>query len=525
MLNYLLIFLCCGMLCRVFWVCTNTEYAQTASAQAEYEVPLPGSRGDFYDCNGKKLTGIQEKWYALCVPGETGYTELFPYLSYENQSTLYERRNSAVPFLIEVDRGLSSQGVYCYCSAKRYLEPPIAVQMIGYLDGEDRGVTGLERAFDDLLSQLDNGVLQCAVTAQGTLIEESELRISTADKENATGVQLTLDANIQRLCEGIAQGTMEKGCILVMNTESGALLASVSVPEFDPYHVEKSIEADDTSLINRPLAAYNAGSVFKIVVAAAALEQDVDWYTWDCEGSTEVAGQTYRCAQSRAHGMVNLRQALEESCNCYFVHLGQLVGSQVLLDVAKAFGFGESTALAGGLKSNAGNLPSREFLENEGQLAMFSFGQGELLVTPLQISVMTNAIANGGESVTPVIVKGVRTKEADFVPTANTGQTKRVCSSRTADLLRKMLVSVVEEGIGGDAMPKEGGAGGKTGTAQTGQYSEGDELLNYWFTGFYPAEEPRYTITVLQDGVLEPQTSSAAIFAQVADGLYVLENC
>ena len=84
---------------------------------------------------------------------------------------------------------------------------------------------------------------------------------------------------------------------------------------------------------------------------------------------------------------------------------------------------------------------------------------------------------------------------------------------------------MVEEGIGGDAAPEEGGAGGKTGTAQTGQFTaEGEELLNYWFSGFYPAEQPRYTITVLQDGVLEPAASSAAIFARIANALHVLEN-
>ena len=100
-----------------------------------------------------------------------------------------------------------------------------------------------------------------------------------------------------------------------------------------------------------------------------------------------------------------------------------------------------------------------------------------------------------------------------------------VCSEDTARILRSMLQSVVEEGIGGDAAPKTGTAGGKTGTAQTGQYDEaGKELLNYWFSGFYPAEEPRYVITVLQDATLEQETSSAAIFARVADALCALEN-
>ena len=99
------------------------------------------------------------------------------------------------------------------------------------------------------------------------------------------------------------------------------------------------------------------------------------------------------------------------------------------------------------------------------------------------------------------------------------------CSADTARVLRSMLQSVVEEGIGKDAAPADGTAAGKTGTAQTGQFDEaGEELLNYWFAGFYPAEQPRYTITVLQDGILEPETSSAEIFARVADGLHVMDG-
>ena len=104
-------------------------------------------------------------------------------------------------------------------------------------------------------------------------------------------------------------------------------------------------------------------------------------------------------------------------------------------------------------------------------------------------------------------------------------QPSQACSAATARVLRDMLRTVVEDGIGGEAAPQELAAGGKTGTAQTGQFDEdGEELLNYWFSGFYPADEPRYTITVLQDGVLEPAVSSAEIFARIADGLHVWDD-
>ena len=119
-----------------------------------------------------------------------------------------------------------------------------------------------------------------------------------------------------------------------MDAATGEVLASVSAPTFDAQDVAASIRADDTSLINRPFAAFSAGSVFKVVLAAAAYEQGLDWFTHDCTGEIVVAGQTYRCAQGRAHGEVNLRGALEESCNTYFIKLGQLLGAEAIRDEA-----------------------------------------------------------------------------------------------------------------------------------------------------------------------------------------------
>ena len=107
-------------------------------------------------------------------------------------------------------------------------------------------------------------------------------------------------------------------------------------------------------------------------------------------------------------------------------------------------------------------------------------------------------------------------------PAAAESAPRTVCDAATARVLRSMLASVVTDGIGHDAQPRHGTAGGKTGTAQTGQYNaDGEELLNYWFTGFYPADAPQYTITVMQDGILKPETSSAALFERITEILDV----
>lgn len=520
--------LCVAILCRVYWIGTDTAYAASAGGQSLSETELPRSRGNFYDRSGLPFTGTEPRWYALCIPGDSSYATLFPYVSFEEQAELYEKRNIMSPFLVEVNTDLTANGVYTYTGSERYLPNPIARHLIGYLNGEGVGVSGLERAYEDILSQSgDLRTVSCTTTAQGSLMTGTDPELRAADGTNQ-GVQLTLDADLQRACEGIAAQAMDKGCILVMDTATGEILASVSMPEFDPDDLVKSIEADDTSLINRPLSAFSAGSVFKVVLAQAAYEAGYSWFTHDCTGSVEVGDQVFRCAEGRAHGLVNLRGALEQSCNCYFIKLGQLLGGDRILQAARKFGFGQASAVAPGLKSAEGNLPLAQSVAdtNGGQLAMFSFGQGALTVTPLQITAMMNAVANGGVWKAPRFVQGVVDADTmELIQEMETAEDVRVCDSDTANILRSMLTSVVEDGIGRQAAPDTGQAGGKTGTAQTGQFDEnGEELLNYWFSGFWPAEEPRYTITVLQDTTLEPETSSAALFARVVDAITVLEG-
>ena len=403
---------------------------------------------------------------------------------------------------------------------------PIEAHLLGYLDGDGAGVSGLEYAYDDILaSAADESVVSCLTSAQGRLLNGEMPTVTVQEAGTGEGVQLTLDANVQRICEGVAGLYMPRGCIVVMDVQSGEVLACVSMPEYDPDNVAKSIQADDTSLINRTFSTFSAGSVFKVVLAAAAYENGLDWFTHECTGSVEVDGQIYRCAQGRAHGEVNLRGALEQSCNCFFVELGQALGGASVLREAEKFGFGEACAVAPGLKSSAGVLPDDAALDNSGQLALFSFGQGDLTATPLQIAAMMNTVAAGGVYRTPRLVRGVVDEAMQVTAPVKVPEEERVCREDTARVLRDMLRSVVEEGIGRDAQPQEGAAGGKTGTAQTGQFDEeGEELLNYWFSGFYPADAPRYTITVLQDGILEPETSSAAVFARIADALHVWEQ-
>ena len=510
---------------RLFVLAQNREYADTAQAQTVTTLPLAYSRGNLYDCKGRNLTAYGVEYYALSIPGESSYSRLFNYVPYAQQSLLYSRRNSNEPFLVQVGQDLTDQGIYTYAVPGRYFPVPLAPHLVGYVNGEGEGVSGLELAFDDVLgSQRTLQSVQCVTTAQGNLVQGSEPQLVTRQGQ-ADGVMLTLDETIQRACEGVAQKNMTRGCILVLEVDSARVRASVSVPEFDPTAVEKSIQAQDTSLLNRVLCQYNVGSVFKPVLAAAALEKTWDWYTYDCEGSVDLNGHVYRCALSRAHGRMNLTSALEKSCNCFFIELGLKLGGDAVNEAAADFGFGDAVYLAGGLQSAEGNLPDADRLEDLGQLASLSFGQGELLATPVQVAGAFNAIAAGGVWRTPSFLEAVIDENTGAaVQSLYAPESRRVMGQENADILCGMLESVVENGLGKDAQPQHGRAAGKTGTAQTGAYNEaGEELMNYWFAGFWPAEQPRYTIVVMQDGVPEPAVSCGEIFAQICEALYWLE--
>ena len=397
----------------------------------------------------------------------------------------------------------------------------LAVQLLGYLDGEGHGAAGLEAAFDELLTDSGAGdTLLCTVNAQGKLRAEPVL---TPADSGAVGVQLTLSREIQQTAEAVANETMESGCILVLDTANAKVRACVSRPGYDPENISASLNAPDSPLLERAFQCYAVGSVFKPVVAAAALEAGESGFVYTCPGWCAVDGRIFRCAGGIPHGEVDLAGALEKSCNGYFIRLGQALGADAVRAMAEKLGFGQAIPLTDALHTAAGVLPEREVLASSGAYANFCFGQGELLASPLQVAAMMNTIACGGICRTPLLLETTLDETTGAPLTALSHvRSRRVLTKCTAAALQALLAGVVAGGTGHEAALPGQTAAGKTGTAQTGQFSGGTELKNYWFAGFVPAEQPRYTIVVLQDTQAEPAFSSAAIFARVAAGLEIL---
>ena len=511
------------VLCRLYLLALHPAYAARAAAQSTVTLQLPARRGNFYDAQGRLLTGLEERWQVVCFPGQGNYDRLYACTDAAGQALLYRSRSRAAPFLLEVNCDPTRLGLTGYLTARRYAAVPLCQHLLGYLDSTGHGAAGLEKALDAVLSGTgEHSSLVCAVTAQGTLRTGETPKLLQADS-GALGVQLTISRPVQRAVEAVASTTMQSGCILVLDTATAAVRASVSVPGYDPEHLADSLQAENSPFLNRALQCYAVGSVFKPVLAAAALEAGLQ-PVFECTGAVVVDGQIFRCAGGVPHGQVDLAAALEKSCNGYFIRLGQQLGAQALLQQAQALGFGRNIGLAEGLTAQSGALPGAEELAQSGQLANFSFGQGSLLATPLQVAAMMNTIANGGVYRAPCLLDcALDETSGEELSAFARPQAERVLTEQTAAALRTMLEQTVVEGTAQDASGLPGGAAGKTGTAQTGQFTaEGKERKNLWFAGVYPAEDPQYTIVVLQDGQTQAAVSSAAVFAQLCTALHWL---
>ncbi|MDD3429469.1 MAG: penicillin-binding protein 2 [Oscillospiraceae bacterium] len=513
---------------NLFLLCSNTGYAIRAQSQSGYLQQYSLGRGNIFDCNFRQLTNVEPRYIALASPGDDSYTALFSAVSGNKQKELFQAAQAGKPFLIELDYPISISGIWQFEDTQRYLDTPIAQHLIGYLNGDGDGVSGVERLFNEELK--GGGTVEqvnFATTASGMLLTNQQPK-TVSTQGTGLGVMLTIDSAMQRICEGIGADNIEQGAIVVMETATGRIKAAVSLPSYTPTDVASHIQNNDSALLNQYISGYNVGSVFKPVLAAAALQTTIDTNaTYICKGWESINGHIYRCAHGTAHGEVDMQRALEVSCNCYFLNLGLQLGAKDVYDIASLMGFGSTTALGGGYTANSGNLPNPDELTDLGQLASVSFGQGKLLATPIQITAATNVFANEGVYVSPTLIEAqVNGYTKEITKSYYNPQRVQAIPQQDAEIMRKMLVSVVENGLATGAKPSSHGAGGKTGTAQTGRKNaNGDELYDAWFTGFYPAENPKYTVTVLMDSTTRSGEEAAYIFAKICNALsYCVEE-
>ena len=512
-----------GLMVRLYALSMNVGLEQAAQSQSAYTLQITTTRGQIYDRNLQPLTDTEQRNYLAVLPTDDAVQACAEQITGTSRRLALDAAAQGTPFVLPLEDG---QKVYAadvenFTVSSRLPHDPseqLAVHLLGYLDGEGNGVSGIEQAYNDRLAAAGEQVtVRCQVDALGRPMENGTMQVEGSSRPPQQGVILTIDKRMQQAVEQVGE-QIDQGAIVVMDVHTGAITASASFPQYDPYHLETALEDAGQPLINRALLPYCVGSSFKLSVAAAALEEGISpSFSVDCVGGTTVAGRIFYCHNRAGHRETDLKRAIEQSCNPYFIKLGQETGAEQLLGMAKALGFGQETQLADGVIAQAGNLPTLGELSSPHELANFSFGQGKLTATPVQIAAMVSAVANGGMAVTPHLVMGT-TEDGQTVQEKESPAPVRVFSQQTAAFLQEAMIGVVEEGSAPLAQPKQGGAGGKTASAQTGLYDEeGEEIVHAWFAGFFPAQNPQYAAVILIEGGEYGGQVASPLFAQLVD--------
>lgn len=414
-----------------------------------------------------------------------------------------------------------------------------------YHGGDLIGKAGLERLREDDLSGI-KGRDYMEVNALG--FEQKPLKGEAPVP--GRNLQLTIDVDLQKIAEEELANNKFAGAVVAIEVNTGRLLVSASSP---PLHLQDFVggisKANWKAMLDNPLhplvnkvvqGQYPPGSTFKPVTALAGLAEGVITpdTTFFCPGFHRFGNRTYRCWRHSGHGSVNLKRAVAESCDVYFYITGQKLGVDRLAKYSRLFGFGRLTGVEME-HEKAGIVPSTDWKRqryprdakwHEGETLSVAIGQGYNLVTPLQLAVMTAAIANGGTIYRPALV------EKAFYPDGTVAQSfqpevlhRFTNQGRNLKLIRDGMVEAVNgrRGTGRRAQVETQGiqVGGKTGTAQVvriKQYQhlkEQDIPYKYrdhaWFTCFAPASNPEIAVTVLVEHGLHGGSASAPIAAKI----------
>lgn len=398
-----------------------------------------------------------------------------------------------------------------------------AVGFVGYVDDERRGLYGVEAALDDALAGKEGSIVETSAAREflpvgGGLLTEAQ---------NGANLTLTLDHTVQyqacsKLKAAVAKHGADGGALVIMEVQTGKLLAVCGQPDFDPNTYAKT---ENPSAFNNPVVfgAYEPGSVFKAITMAAALDAGkvTASSTYVDTGAEEIGAFTIRNSDLKAHGTQTMTQVLEKSLNTGAIYAARQAGLTTFSRYVRNFGFGEKTnvELSGEV---GGNLAA---LTKSGDifLATSSFGQG-ITVTPLQLVAAFGAIANGGALMRPYLVERVAYPDGTVVET-EPEVIRHVIRQDTASTLSAMLVNVVENGHGSRAGVRGYYVAGKTGTAQVratsgSGYDEHKTIGS--FAGFAPVENPKFAMLARIDvpkDVQFAESSAAPLFGEVMDFL------
>lgn len=511
--------ICAVLTGRILMLGFEDEYVESARSHSSYSLTLAETRGKIYDRNGNVLAGGSYSYKAVIIPSAQTSAELFNYLTADEIEKIGDKLKGTFPFAADVPDGLcESDGITVYRVPKRYSDNGLAVHLIGYC-GNSGGESGIEKAYDEWLSAASGKfTVTCRINASGKSLDGASKEVTDTTSNSNRGVMLTIDSHIQNIVETTASKYINCGAVVVMDVKSGEIRAMASLPDYNRNDIAAVLNDENSPLVNRAISAYNAGSVFKPVIAAAALESGIDpLEQYSCTGSVKIGQNTMGCINHTAHESVDMYGAIARSCNTYFISTAAKTGAENILDMAENLGFGRSTTFAANFKSSSGNLPSAESLKNPAALANFSFGQGSLTVTPVQIAAMFTAIARGGEYIKPSVVMGLTDENLNIISTQKQASTQTAMSSDTARILGECLRKAVIEGTAKAGASDKVTSAAKTGTAETGIIKNGKAINQAWYAGYFPYENPEYVCVVLAESGTSGGASAGPVFKEIAE--------
>ena len=457
-----------------------------------------------------------------------------------------------------------------------------AASVLGFCNGDGEGFYGLEKSYDSTLAGV-NGRTITRRNAYGNAIADANA--TTYAAKDGSNLVLSLDVNVQEVVERYlneavyANNVENRGAAIVMNVKTGAILAMASKPDFDPNdpldfsanltYLSEQVQAEpeiytiylkdpddpkkflldengkkipdpdpdytgtyrDIQWKNKAITElYFPGSVFKVITAAMGVDSGKATYytTLNCSGAYGVAKETYHCAGKKSHGVQNLAEALRNSCNIYFIQLGQRLGSSVFYDYFDAFGFTERTGVD--LPNETGMM--KYYTKNqlgEVQLASSAFGQA-MAVTPLQVCTAISAAVNGGYLVTPHVVDKITDQNGNVVEEVGANVRRQVISESASETIRQIMEYEVGDGStnGGGSNAYVAGyrIGGKSGTSEQlnmERRADGDYKKVASFAAVLPANDPEILVYVMLDDPNNARTDYSSILAAPVVGNIISE--
>lgn len=502
-------------------VISNTDYTQIINSQNRMKIKITDLRGSIFDCNLVPLTNQKKKIIAAVYPTPRAITAISTVLKGDEKIEVLDKLKSGKPIICEVPTVIYNEGIDCEEIIFNDTQENKANHIIGYTDADNRGVSGLQKAYDDILYSEEAVYAYFETDGKGNVLKGTEPEIKYNSSVAASGVVTTIDINIQNIIENEAEN-LKKGAIIVAESKTNKIKGILSRPDYENSKIEEALKSNDSPLLNKAILNYNVGSVFKPCVAIAGIESQKEDFWYNCTGKVKIIDRFYKCHELEGHGIINLENAIAKSCNTYFYNYSLKIGGEKIYNTSKNLQFGNSLKLCDGIETAKGRIPSKESLENPANLANFSIGQGELLASPVSLLTLYSAIATDGKYNIPSVVEGIL--QNGKIEEYNIGNQIKVMSSKTAEKLRKCLEKVFLNGTAKDIKPTYTTVAGKTATAQTGKWKNGVEICEGWFCGFFPAEKPVYTVIVFCEDTSIQDKSSAELFVSIADKVSELKN-